>query len=111
MLFGVVLYGCSLIMVIAFLLISLHATQYAGIHWSRNEEMYQKHFEEYVQCTATVFRECNIFVIWGMIVAKDYEGLTEHFVQLNPDESKHLSKPELAQLLKERLQCTTWSYN
>jgi hypothetical protein len=100
-----------LIMVIAFLLISLHATQYAGIHWSRNEEMYQKHFEEYVQCTATVFRECNIFVIWGMIVAKDYEGLTEHFVQLNPDESKHLSKPELAQLLKERLQCTTWSYN
>ncbi|KAL3920817.1 MAG: hypothetical protein SGILL_003069 [Bacillariaceae sp.] len=84
--------------------------QYAGIHWSRHEEMYEKHKEDYIRCTATVFQKCNLFVIWGMIVAKDYEGLTEHYVQLEPDEKKHLSKQELAQLLKERLQCTTWSY-
>jgi len=84
--------------------------QYAGVHWSRNKEFYYKHIEEYKNCTATVFKECNLFVIWGMIVAKDYEGLTDHFVQLDDDKSKHLSKTELAQLLKERLQCTSWSY-
>jgi hypothetical protein len=80
------------------------------MHWSRHEEMYQKHHEEYVHSTATVFKECNLFVVFGMIVAKDYEGLTEHFVQLEQDKSKHLSKAELAALLKQRLQCTTWSY-
>jgi hypothetical protein len=81
------------------------------MHWSRHEEMYQKHYDEYVQCTATVFKQCNLFVVFGMIVAKDYEGLTEHFVQLEQDKNKHLSKTELAALLKQRLQCTTWSYN
>mmetsp|Transcript_34814 Transcript_34814/g.84153 ORF Transcript_34814/g.84153 Transcript_34814/m.84153 type:complete len:498 (-) Transcript_34814:323-1816(-) len=84
--------------------------QYAGIHWSRHEEKYEEHLDEYIGCTATVFEKCNIFVIWGMIVAKDYEGLTQHYVQLNPDKSKHLTKQQLAQLLKERLQSTTWTY-
>eukprot|EP00529_Nitzschia_sp_RCC80_P018930 CAMPEP_0113488676 /NCGR_PEP_ID=MMETSP0014_2-20120614/26140_1 /TAXON_ID=2857 /ORGANISM="Nitzschia sp." /LENGTH=512 /DNA_ID=CAMNT_0000382397 /DNA_START=162 /DNA_END=1700 /DNA_ORIENTATION=- /assembly_acc=CAM_ASM_000159 len=84
--------------------------QYAGIHWSRHEEKYDEHLDGYIDCTATVFEKCNIFVIWGMIVAKDYEGLTEHYVQLNPDKSKHLTKQQLAQLLKERLQSTTWTY-
>jgi len=84
--------------------------QYGGVHWSRNEELYRKHIEDYKRHTATVFHKCNLFVIWGMIVAKDYEGLTEHFVQYEEDETKRLSKTELAQLLKERLQCTTWSY-
>jgi len=85
--------------------------QYGGVHWSKNKELYLKHLDEYKKCVATIFKECNLFVIWGMIVAKDYEGLTDHFVQLEEDESKRLSKQELAQLLKERLQCTTWSYN
>ena len=85
-------------------------SQYGGVHWSRNEELYWKHVDEYKKCTATVFKECNLFVIWGMIVAKDYDGLTDHFVQYEEDEEKRLGKTELAQLLKERLQCTTWSY-
>lgn len=84
--------------------------QYGGVHWSRNKELYYKHVDEYKKCTATVFQGCNLFVIWGMIVNKDYEGLCDNFVQYEEDESKRLSKPELAQLLKERLRCTTWSY-
>ena len=85
-------------------------TQYAGVHWSKNKALFYKHIDEYKKCTATIFKECNLFVIWGMIVAKDYDGLTEHFVQLDDDTTKHLSKTELSNLLKERLQCTTWSY-
>ena len=84
--------------------------QYGGVHWSKNKELYLKHLDEYKKCTATIFKECNLFVIWGMIVAKDYDGLTDHYVQLDDDPAQHLSKPALAQLLKERLQCTTWSY-
>jgi len=84
--------------------------QYAGVHWSKNKALFYKHIEDYKKCTATIFKECNLFVIWGMIVAKDYDGLTEHFVQLDDDTTKHLSKTELSKLLKERLQCTTWSY-
>jgi hypothetical protein len=84
--------------------------QYGGVHWSKNKELFYKHLDEYKKCTATIFKECNLFVIWGMIVAKDYDGLTEHFVQLDDDKTKHLSKSELSNLLKERLQCTTWSY-
>ena len=87
-----------------------YITQYAGVHWSKNKALFYKHIEDYKKCTATIFKECNLFVIWGMIVAKDYDGLTEHFVQLDDDTTKHLSKTELSNLLKERLQCTTWSY-
>ena len=72
--------------------------------------MYDKHIEDYKKTIATVFQKCNLFVIWGMIVAKDYDGLAEHFVQYEEDESKRLSKQELAILLKLRLRATTWSY-
>ncbi len=84
--------------------------QYGGVHWSRNKELYYKHIGEYKKATGTVFQKCNLFVIWGMIVAKDYEGLAEHFVQYEEDESKQLSKKEVANLLKRRLNATTWSY-
>jgi len=85
--------------------------QYGGVHWSKNEELYLKHLPEYKKHIATVFQKTNLFVVWGMIVAKDYDALTELFVQLEDDKSKHLSQKELANLLKVRLQTTTWKYN
>lgn len=84
--------------------------QYGGVHWSRNKELYERHVEDYKKHTASVFKDCNLFVIWGMIVAKDYDGLADNFVQYEEDESKRLSRDELKELLKQRLQCTTWSY-
>jgi hypothetical protein len=84
--------------------------QYAGVHWSRNQKLYEKHIEDYKKCTATVFKGTNIFVIWGMIVNKDYGGLCDFFVQYEEDESKRLSRDELKELLKVRLQTTTWSH-
>jgi hypothetical protein len=45
-----------------------------------------------------------------MIVNKDYDGLCDHFVQYEEDESKRLSRDDLKELLKVRLRCTTWSY-
>jgi len=84
--------------------------QYSGVHWSKNKELYEKNIDEYKKCTATVFKGTNIFVIWGMIVNKDYDGLCDHFVQYEEDESKRLSRDDLKELLKARLRCTTWSY-
>jgi len=84
--------------------------QYSGVHWSKNQELYERHIEDYKACTATVFKGTNIFVIWGMVVNKDYDGLCDHFVQYEEDESKRLSRDELKELLKARLRCTTWTY-
>eukprot|EP00535_Pseudo-nitzschia_heimii_P007547 CAMPEP_0197187262 /NCGR_PEP_ID=MMETSP1423-20130617/15565_1 /TAXON_ID=476441 /ORGANISM="Pseudo-nitzschia heimii, Strain UNC1101" /LENGTH=530 /DNA_ID=CAMNT_0042638803 /DNA_START=37 /DNA_END=1629 /DNA_ORIENTATION=- len=84
--------------------------QYSGIHWSKNQELYDRHIEDYKKCTATVFQGTNIFVIWGMIINKDYDGLCDFFVQYEEDESKRLSRDDLKELLKTRLRCTTWSY-
>jgi len=84
--------------------------QYGGAHWSKNEELYVKHLPDYKKYTAKVFQNTNLFVVWGMIVAQDYDALAELFVQLKDDPSTHLSPKDLAHLLKVRLQTTTWKY-
>ena len=84
--------------------------QYSGVHWSKHKELYKRHIEEYKKCTATVFQGTNIFVVWGMVVNKDYDGLCDYFVQYGEDKSKHLSREELRELLKARLRVTTWSH-
>jgi len=84
--------------------------QYGGAHWSKNEELYVKHLPDYKKYTATVFQNTNLFVVWGMIVAQDYDALAKLFVQLKDDPSTHLSPKDLAHLLKVRLQTTTWKY-
>eukprot|EP00163_Fabomonas_tropica_P018467 TRINITY_DN32804_c0_g1_i1.p1 TRINITY_DN32804_c0_g1~~TRINITY_DN32804_c0_g1_i1.p1 ORF type:complete len:423 (-),score=92.72 TRINITY_DN32804_c0_g1_i1:332-1600(-) len=84
--------------------------QYAGIHWTRHQEKYQKHIDEYKKRRATLFYKANIFEIWGMCVFKQYDALAEKFVQLEEDPKKRLSDKEVSTMLKDRLQTTTWSY-
>ena len=47
--------------------------QYAGVHWSRHRALYEKHLPEYKAARASIFLGENLFVIFGCIVAQDYE--------------------------------------
>lgn len=76
--------------------------QYAGVHWSKHQELYEKNLPQYKKAMATIFCDENIFVIFGCIVAKDYDKLADLYFE----KPAHMSKAALAQLLKTRLQCS-----
>merc|ERR1712032_1434154 len=49
---------------------------YAGIHWTKHKQMYEKHKTE---CKIpTVFYDLNVFELWGMIVFANYKKLAEN---------------------------------
>ncbi|CAD7932722.1 unnamed protein product [Amoebophrya sp. A120] len=108
--------------------------QYPGIHWSKHEQMYEKHEKEYKEkcggnktqkpattpaekeqelkqiiennpnkrIIATGFHNQNLFEIFGMMVGQEYGKLADLFYQ--PFNKQDLSRDEIAELLKRRLQ-------
>jgi hypothetical protein len=75
--------------------------QYAGVHWSKHKALYEKHLPEYKAAKATIFYAENLFVIFGCIVAKDYDKLADLYFEPPED----MSKAQIADMMKERLQC------
>ena len=75
--------------------------QYAGIHWTKHKPLFEKHKEEYRKSRGTLFYGCNLFELFGMCVAKDYDKLAElyHGEAVGLD----LPKAEIAKMLEERL--------
>eukprot|EP00928_Gymnodinium_smaydae_P047859 TRINITY_DN31973_c0_g1_i1.p2 TRINITY_DN31973_c0_g1~~TRINITY_DN31973_c0_g1_i1.p2 ORF type:complete len:506 (-),score=104.60 TRINITY_DN31973_c0_g1_i1:149-1666(-) len=84
--------------------------QYAGVHWTKHPELFEKHKAEYAKAKGTIFYKKNLFEIFGMIVSKDYDQLAScyygEYVGLK------MEKKEIAAMLKERLQYTgSWADN
>ena len=77
--------------------------QFAGIHWSRHKELYDKYKDEYVKAKATIFYKENLFVIFGAIVGQDYKKLAELYY--DPGNKTGMTMEEKAELMKVRLQC------
>ena len=75
--------------------------QYAGMHWSKNEELYRKHHEGYERTVPSVFYKCNLFQVWLNIVLKRYDQLAQSFYK---PLAQGKSEKELAAILKRRLQ-------
>jgi len=77
--------------------------QYAGMHWTKNTELFEKHKDGYTAkgMVPCVFYKCNIFELWGNIVFKNYDGVANYF---HEPYSQGKSKKELAELMKMRLQ-------
>ena len=73
--------------------------RYSGAHWSKHKALYEKHLPEYKAARATMFYAENLFVIFGCIVAKDYDKLAELYFE----RPKDMSKEELAAMLRDRL--------
>jgi len=73
--------------------------QYAGVHWSKHKALYEKHLPEYKKARATIFYAENLFVIFGCIVAKDYDKLAELYYEPPAD----MTKQQLADMMRDRL--------
>jgi fatty acid desaturase len=75
--------------------------QYAGAHWSRYKELYERHAEGYLQAIPSAFYKVNIFELFAHIVSGNVKELVKLYykpLQKIPDE-------ELAALLLARLEC------
>ena len=75
--------------------------QYAGVHWSKHKALYEKHLPEYKAAKATIFYAENLFVIFGCIVAKDYDKLAD---AIKGSEDKALFAQEVEDFVKENLE-------
>ena len=75
--------------------------QYAGVHWTRHEELYLKHAEGYKQCIPTSLYKQNAFEIFGAMVSKNYLQLAKWWY---PEHRQGLTDAALAEVIKRRLQ-------
>merc|ERR1719204_35288 len=73
---------------------------YPGLHWSRAEDMFKKHFDEYKKVCAPVFYKEDSFVLHAKILAGDYKGLVKSYYR---PVREHLTDDELEALIKKRL--------
>eukprot|EP00937_MAST-01D_sp_MAST-1D-sp2_P002262 g2262.t1 len=77
---------------------------YAGVHWSKHQELFEKHKAEYKAARGTLFYGLNLFELFGMCVAKDYDQLAEKYH--GQCVGIEMGKSEVATMLKRRLQYT-----
>jgi hypothetical protein len=74
--------------------------QYAGAHWNKYLPLYAKHEDGYTSCVPTTFYRKNLFELYGMIAANDWDGLVDCFY---PPFDSGLSREELILVFKRRL--------
>lgn len=76
--------------------------QYAGVHWSKHRELYEKHIEGYKRVIPSVFHKKNIFEIFVYVVSDNVEKLAECFYK---PYSHGKSNEYLGSLLRRRMEC------
>ena len=83
-----------------------HAVHHAspGLHWSRYGEMYKSGKDKGSYARAVIFQDCNLFVLWGAVVFKDYDLIQK----LVHDPDGELKDIDVKELVKSRLQRTIW---
>jgi hypothetical protein len=83
-----------------------HAVHHAlpGLHWQRYQEAFEKGVAKGGYKKAIVLRDENLFVVWGMIVFRNYAGLAK----LVHDPAGDWDPAALEGVLAARLQHTTW---
>jgi hypothetical protein len=77
---------------------------YPGMHWSKYQEAYGKGVDRGGYKKAIVLADDNLFVVWGMIVFRNYAGLAK----LVHDPAGDWDPAALEGVLAARLQHTTW---
>eukprot|EP00472_Partenskyella_glossopodia_P012936 CAMPEP_0197519194 /NCGR_PEP_ID=MMETSP1318-20131121/4458_1 /TAXON_ID=552666 /ORGANISM="Partenskyella glossopodia, Strain RCC365" /LENGTH=451 /DNA_ID=CAMNT_0043070033 /DNA_START=65 /DNA_END=1420 /DNA_ORIENTATION=- len=80
--------------------------QYPGAHWTKNPQLYDKHFQkgEYEQHVATVFRNTHAFEMFFLIILAEYDQMAEKFIDL----TGKLSHEQKKDLIKQRLRTCWW---
>lgn len=54
-----------------------------AMHWTDMPKDFVKHADKYAENKAIVFENTDFFVIWFMLMAKNYQYLAKHFVHLD----------------------------
>jgi len=73
-----------------------------GVHWSDAPKHFEKHKDKYIECNASVFKDCEEGMMIHFIFGGLWDKLAEHFVDL----SGKLSHEEKKELLLRRLRYT-----
>lgn len=77
--------------------------QYAGVHWTKHKQLYERHQEQYTRYPPSAFYKVNIFELFYFIVTGQYQQLVKLYYR--PLLQPGWSDEKLAELLKRRLQC------
>jgi fatty acid desaturase len=71
----------------------------ANRHWTEMPEDFQNNRNEYLKQGAIVFEGIDFFIVWLLLMTKQYKALAKRFVDLN---ETRRSEEEIVNLLKER---------
>ena len=55
------------------------------MHWTEMPIEFQENIEKYKANNAVVFEGTDFFVVWFMLMIKNYDYLANHFVDINPN--------------------------
>jgi hypothetical protein len=72
----------------------------ANRHWLDLPREFEENIPKYFEEGAIVLRDTDFFIVWLMLMLKNYDWLADHFVELGPVQR---SKEEIIALLKERV--------
>ncbi len=72
-----------------------------NLHWTEMPVDFQNNIEKYVANGAVVFEGTDFFMIWFMLMTKQFKNLASHYVDLN---KQFQSQEEIIVFLKSRLQ-------
>lgn len=71
-----------------------------NMHWTEMPEEFQKNIERYKQNKAVIFQGIDFFVVWFLLVTRNYKYLASKFVDIG---GQFQSQEEIIQFLKQRV--------
>lgn len=72
-----------------------------SMHWTEMPIDFEKNMSRYAEEKAIVFRKLDYFMVWFLLMTKNYKSLSKYFVDLSPGESR--TNIEIINLMKERV--------
>lgn len=83
--------------------------QYPSAHWTTYPDKFKKHWSEYGEHQASMFKNTHAFEMFGLIVSRNYDSMADKFVDLKGEQEGHLLTMEQKRdLLKARLRACAW---
>lgn len=78
--------------------------QYPSAHWTDHPKLKEKHFKEYTEQNATVFRKTHVMELFFLIILAKYDEMADRFVDL----SGKLTREEIIEKIKTQTRTVSW---
>ena len=72
-----------------------------SMHWTEMPVDFKKNIDRYAEEKAIVFQKLDYFLIWFLLMTKNYKSLSKYFVDLSPE--KRRTNTEIISMMKERV--------